>query len=174
MLILTLVIVLFSRTSFYVRSTLGFLCEKSETTKPATSNSVNLDISNSCFATGIFMEKGATYSFEVESDQWHDGANLAEPTGFNSAELSWAIPIRRKFSEPWLKLLGRINSSGNEEFSIANGLEEYKAKSEGELFLFVNDGVFGFLPSPNWGLPYFWQLGPNKGRATVSITKLSE
>ena len=65
----------------------------------------------------------------------------AGPAGFSSLKLSPWVPLRRHLSEPWFKLMGRIDDAGNEIFAIGSGPTTYKAKSDGELFLYVNDVV---------------------------------
>lgn len=51
---------------------------------------------------------------------------------------------------------------------IGAGLEEYGPRSSGELFLYVNDAVFGFLP--DWAWPYRWEIGRNQGEGTITLS----
>ena len=81
--------------------------------------------------------------------------------------------VRRHISEPWLKLMGRVGQAGSETFVIGSGPTEYQAKSNGELFLYVNDAVFG-LPGRYWALPYFWSSGKNKGTGTVTVSSVPQ
>ena len=175
-LILVLLGVLTGRTAFHVRSTLGTLCQSTNSTPLEESQSITLDISNPCFATGIALEKGRTYGFEVVAGPWFDGPIPTTPDGFDSSENPmhgpW-VPLRRRVSEPWFKLIGRIDDAGNEDFPIGSGPAVHKARSNGELFLYVNDVVFGLLPGPYWAWPYFWAIGANRGTATITITPLA-
>lgn len=137
------------------------------------SRSVTLDISNPCFATGIALKEGETYRFEVDlaGSEWSDGPNYpTDPDGFTSAKHLLWTPLRRTISEPWLKLMGQTGDAGKEYFAIGSGQKAYTARSNGELFLYVNDAVFGFFPEPYWAWPYFWESGRNKGKAKVTIT----
>ncbi|RDH89758.1 MAG: hypothetical protein DIZ77_08570 [endosymbiont of Seepiophila jonesi] len=70
--------------------------------------------------------------------------------------------------------MGRINDQGNETFAIGSDLPKYTAKTDGELFLYVNDAAFGFLPGKYWALPYSWSLGQNKGKIEITITRLAD
>jgi hypothetical protein len=94
------------------------------------------------------------------------------PDGFDDPWLMPWIPLRRHLGEPWLKLMGRIGDAGAEDFPIGSGPTEYRARSDGELFLYVNDAVFGLLPGRFWAWPYFWGLGANKGSAEVTVREL--
>ena len=82
------------------------------------------------------------------------------------------IPLRRHLDEPWLKLMGRVDDAGAESFAIGSGPIEYTAKSDGELFLYVNDAVFVVLPGRYWGWPYFWKFGRNQGSAELTVTEI--
>ncbi len=174
LLILDVLVVLAGWTSFYARSTLGLLCHK---TAPEVSEgikmpqSVTLDISDPCFASGIALEEGQTYRFAVAlpGGEWRDGRHPAGPDGFTSAKLTLFVPVRREISEPWLKLMGQVGDGGKESFVIGSGLKAYRARSSGELFLYVNDAVFGLLPAPYWAWPYFWDIGANAGTATITV-----
>ena len=50
----------------------------------------------------------------------------------------------------------------------------YTAKSDGELFLYVNDAVFGIPWFVNWDLPYDWKLGKNHGSATIEVIPVNQ
>lgn len=175
-LILVLLLTFAGRASFHARSTLGLLCAATPSAALSTlagSESVTLDISNPCFATGLTLEEGKTYRMETDpGGEWLDGPYPAGPEGYTAGHLApWTL-LRRSLSEPWLKLMGQIGDSGKEHFAIGSCRDAYTAKSSGELFLYVNDGVFGFLPSPYWAWPYFWERGQNQGRATITVTRI--
>lgn len=173
-LILALLVTLIGRTSFYVRSTAGLLCDNTQATLTSLTapRTVTFDIADPCFATGIALEEGASYRFKVEPATWMDGGIVADPDGIETppANMRLWVPLRRHISEPWIKLMGRIDDAGKETLVIGSGLKEYKARSDGELFLYVNDAVFGLFPEPYWAWPYFWTVGANKGTATVTVS----
>ena len=56
--------------------------------------------------------------------------------------------------------------------AVGAGLKEFRSRSTGELFVYVNDAVFGLLPGQGWALPYTWKLGPNQGSAEITVTRL--
>ena len=65
-------------------------------------------------------------------------------------------------------LMGQVGGSSLKSFRIGSGLEVFEAPETGELFLYVNDAVFGvpFLATA----PYRWEWGRNTGSAEVTIT----
>ncbi|HEY9079161.1 DUF2235 domain-containing protein [Magnetovibrio sp.] len=175
--ILAVLVFFADRSVFYARSALGFLCHNTGGTALTGPQPVTFDISDPCFATGITLKKGSTYSFQVKRTRWTDGPyQSTTPNGFESPNLAMSlwVPFRRRISEPWLKLMGRIDNAGNEEIVIGSGLNEYKARSDGELFLYVNDAVFGLGLGRNWALPYSWTYGKNDGKAILTITPVND
>jgi hypothetical protein len=157
--------------AFHLRYTFGTLCDTSGSLQTVSSPvTVNLDIMNACSATGVKLEKGKTYRFVVPSVTLHDGDEYeATPNGFTSVKLFPFVPFRRHLSEPWFKLYGKIDSAGFETFPLGAGTFTYTARSEGELFLYVNDAVFGLIPA--WDLPYRWEKGRNTGTVSLTISK---
>ncbi len=101
--------------------------------------------------TGFKLERVTHYLFEVASTTWHDGGYAASADGFFAWKLLPWVPCHRHVTEPWLKLMGQAGSSG-EAFTIGSGPLRYEAKSDGELFLYVNDAVLG-LPGDGRTLP---------------------
>ncbi len=172
-LLLVALFVLVGRASIYARSTLGWLCEGGGP-EIRLGAPLTFDIVNPCFPTGIKLKAGTTYRFEVQDAAWMDGTQSSGPDGFELTKLKHLVPLRRRVSEPWLKLLGRIGDNGQEEFVIGAGPRIYTAKSSGELFLYVNDAVFGLGPGSYWAWPYFWSLGRNAGTASVTVTETPE
>ncbi|MEH2203370.1 MAG: hypothetical protein V7K53_04700 [Nostoc sp.] len=111
-------------------------------------------------ATGIYLEIGATYKFEVEGEQfWCDAWIRSDADGYTQPWLSWAEMFRRKPNENWFSLIGNIGQSGEQKFLIGKKLEKYKATSSGELFCYAND-----VP-----IMYF----NNRGTLSLTITRLS-
>jgi len=164
------------------------LCQKSQTAHPLYANTTAtqaFDIADACYATGIYMEKGETYRFSVADTELHDGPFLSDPDGFpNDApaenpdnyvgkakiKMSLFVPFRRHIDEPWLKLNGKIDGGGYETFPLGKGMTEYTARGNGELFLYVNDAVFGL---GKWDKAYKWERGKNEGTVSIKVKKLA-
>ena len=67
-------------------------------------------------------------------------------------------------------MMGRVGETAMETFAIGSGMAAYKAKTDGELFLYVNDAVIGLAPGRHWAQPYHWSWGRNKGTAHVTVS----
>ncbi len=157
-----------SRASFFVQSCCESLCRPTEAAAVLTGEeSFSFSIDNPCHATGFELKSGTHYRFEVASTKWHDDEYPADADGFFAWKLVPFVPYRRHVTEPWLKLMGRVGPSG-EAFAIGSGPLRYEAKSDGELFLYVNDAVLG-LPGDGRTLPYRWSRGRNVGTAIVRV-----
>ena len=173
-LILSVIVLAAERVSFDIRDSMGWLCQPSDTTNPTTDRAlIDFDAGDPCLATQVALVAGWTYRFDVQAERpWADGALPAGPDGLaNRPSLAMRAftPFLRQRSRPWFELTGRVGHSGREAFVI--GSEAcYTARSEGELFLYVNDAVFGFLPDPYWAWPYFWSAGRNSGQAVITVT----
>ena len=175
-------ILLMSRFAFELRTTAGGICEtpaEVSTLKPGESHSIEFATNSPCSSTGIAIKKGGQYKVTVEVDgeeTWMDGDNIvANPNGFvnmwDSVKLALAVPTRRSWSAPWFSLLGRVGTEGKDRFEIGEG-HMFTGKTDGPLFLFVNDAVCGFCLGKYATWPYFWVLGENEGTANVTITRL--
>ncbi len=161
-----------SRASFFVQSCCESLCLPTQEPALLTGEEpFSFSIDNPCHATGFKLERGTHYRFEVARTKWHDGRHPATADGFSRPRSSWAllpwVPYRRHVAEPWLKLMGRVGAGG-EAFAIGSGPLRYEAKSDGELFLYVNDAVLG-LSGDGRTLPYRWSGGRNVGTAIVRV-----
>ena len=171
LVILYLLFALVNSSLFHVRYTFGTLCVPSSNASVLDEKrTVPLDISKACFATGIKLEAGKTYHFSVSDSLVYDGEdNEATANGVKepSAIMYLFIPLRRHVTEAWIKLFGRISNDGNDNFVLDVGKQTQTARSDGELFLYVNDAVFGVWSK--WDLPYTWEGGLNKGIIEVTI-----
>jgi len=155
---------------FHLRNTLGTLCESSDAVNTLDDESVvELDISNACFATGIKLEAGKTYHLSVADTEVKDGPYVADADGIKKpgALMYMSIPLRRHITKPWINLFGRIGHDGNDNYVLGVGNNRITARSDGELFLYVNDAVFGVWP--RWDLPYVWKGGENTGSIAVTV-----
>ena len=165
-----------SKATFHYRSTTGKICEATEMALTplgigASLTSI-LSVADGCRPTRIYLEKGVMYRFEPTSTEIFDGAHctttvdgLTEP----SAVQQIFAPFKRHFDQPYMKLMGRIGSKGDESFSIdARGID-YTPKSSARLYLYVNDAVVGYLP--NWDYFYYSSKGQNRGRVDVQVSR---
>lgn len=164
-----------SRAAFSARAQTSDLCAPTAATDLLLPRTVSFGIENPCFATRIRLKEGIVYRFDVVAAEWNDGYRKGGPNGYSSRFL---LPIalgRRHPSERWLKLMGRVGPRGRETFVIGSGPAFYRARSNGELFLYVNDGVLG-VPwwSDWWSWPYRWRVGRNEGVASVTVSAVSQ
>ena len=172
LVILYLLFALVNSSLFYLRDTWGTLCEPSTNTSLLIGErTVSLDISNACFATGIRLESGKTYHFYASDTTVYDGDNAATADGLltTKPKMYLFIPLRRHVTEPWIRLFGRVGETGNEHFALSVDGKLYTARADGELFLYVNDAVFGVLSE--WDLPYRWEKGKNRGEIAVTVVE---
>lgn len=126
---------------------------------------------NPCFATGVKLKQGDTYtiSFKVTS-RWIDGSHPTTPAGFTTAEggavFYAAAPLRRSWHANWFAPIARIDNKGRDRYDLSprcaagacQGDEgtfvshRFTAHNDGELFLFVNDAV---LAIPCWWSSFY-------------------
>jgi hypothetical protein len=174
LVILYLFFALINGIIFHLRYTAGWLCNNSNTATVNTAPRItSFDISDSCSATSIRLEQGKTYRFDVNDADLYDGANNPSgPDGYSKKELLPFVPLRRHITEPWIKLYGKVDNGGDETFVLGKGITEYTVRGNGELFLYVNDAVFGVLPE--WDLPYRWEAGKNTGMIKVTVSALEQ
>ncbi|MBI2494620.1 MAG: hypothetical protein HYV94_21330, partial [Candidatus Rokubacteria bacterium] len=73
-------------------------------------------------------------------------------------------PFKRSFGREWFQPIARIGRYGKDPYSL--GAPSLRARTAGELFLFVNDAVVG--------VPGLWSVlyGNNTGSATVTIRRI--
>jgi hypothetical protein len=169
-LVLYLLIAAVNSSVFHLRNTLGTLCESSDVVNTLDDETVvELDISNACFATGIKLEADKTYHLSVADTEVNDGPYVADADGIKQpgALMYMSIPLRRHITKPWINLFGRIGHDGNDNYVLAVGNNQITARSDGELFLYVNDAVLGVWP--RWDLPYVWKGGKNTGSIAVTV-----
>ena len=161
------------RTAFIVRARAGSFCDSSPESKLVTDVArVSFSVANPCFATGMELKRGSVYRFEVEDKVWHDGRLKAGADGLEEVPFRLVLfgPFRRHVEQPWMKLIGQVGEAGTKEFAIGSGLAAYRAETTGELFLYVNDAVFGSASGCCWAWPYHWSWGRNAGTAKVTVS----
>ena len=154
---------------FHYRYTTGAFCNYSNSTiKLISTETKSFDISNACYASGIKLIKGTSYTFKVSDAVLRDGDSYqTDADGFSADSLIPLVPLRRHMTQPWLKLFGKIGNRRYETFELGVGETVYTPRADGELFLYVNDAVFGLLPE--WDRAYHWERGKNSGQVTVTI-----
>lgn len=178
LVVLAVLFVAADRLLFHLRDSVGWLCEPSRAPKLETGQkTITFETARFCLPAGMELVAGMTYRFDVavQSD-WMDGRLRAGPDGLvDSVPLAVKIatPFRRRLSRPWFELMGRVGQSGGESFAIGSGTC-YTARSDGALYLYVNDAVSGLMPGRWWAFSYFWSWGPNSGTAIVSVSPVKK
>ena len=162
------------RWSLRVRDSMGWLCQPTAAVNLTTDEGpIAFEAANPCLASKIALVSGRTYRLDVQAElPWMDGGLRAGPDGLEvppSLAMRAATPLRRHRAQPWFELTGRVGHSGREVFPIGSGAC-HTARSDGELFLYVNDAVFGLLPDRLWAWPYFWSVGRNSGKAKITVS----
>jgi hypothetical protein len=149
---------------------------------------------NLCKGTGVELLKGATYRLRFTipaSAPWLDSGVSSGPNGIQpeyvTLGMSIGVPLRRHLGQPWFKPMARINNRGTDFYPLdpkptvpdlspsKNGDRtvnkevvfetEIIARTQGELFLYVNDAVFQVPFYPESALWFY----NNKGEADVRI-----
>lgn len=116
-----------------------------------------IDADNPWNRTGLLLECGVRYRFEVVScSGWRDGDIETDPDGYSSAKLLPFIWLRRHPFAPWMKLIGSVGTTVTNYFPIGNGCTKV-APASGELYCFANDASFRYKN--------------NDGRLTLKVTR---
>ncbi len=150
-----------------------------------------LQINKACNNTGIWLEQGQRYNIRITPDrpedipvgesEWKDNGINVSTRGLVTSTLSPAQRIvemfkwplkRHLFLEPF-KVVARVGSVGSNEFVLEPDDDPDAAaldvnivpKRSGELFLYVNEAVWGW-PFHN---EYFYQ--DNEGTATIAVQR---
>jgi uncharacterized protein (DUF2235 family) len=189
-----------NRLLFDFAEALGLTCdgtaigERNVPGKEPVVISAIFETSNPCFSTGVSLEQSAAYTISFKILQpWQDGTKIVtNPGGFTTAkaarEAGWrfrlAAPLRRSWRSNWFSPVARVGHLGFDEYhldisqpadqSTVYVSKPFIARTEGEVFLFVNDAVLA-LPGI-WSYFYNGTLDGqinNKGSAEVTITRVS-
>ena len=171
---------LVSRGLFEVGSSFGLACPGSPATRVVGAESVTVRFASleACKATGYRLERGRRYAITLEpSPDWTDNGIRVRDVyrGFTSWESrvkGWPTaavmftfaPFKRSFGREWFQPVARIGQYGKDQYSL--GAPSLRARTDGELFVFVNDAVVG--------VPRLWSVlyGNNTGSATVTIRRI--
>jgi len=164
----------------------GNVCTASGATQQiGTANSkIDFTTKKACNATRLLVKQGERYCIRfVSNTTWRDGETVTGLEGITFSEAGWyqrlGIPLRRLVFEPYFRPIARIGSSGADEYALApqsaqagipsldNLHVEIRARTSGELFLFVNDVL---LPPPYEIDKLYYKN--NMGTALVYVNKL--
>ena len=108
-------------------------------------------------SSGIEMEEGASYRFDViEYQDWRDWSIETDPDGYSRWWLWPFTWLRRLPDANWFQLVGAIGRSRAGTFKIGKGVTERACRS-GPLYCFAND--------------VRWMYGNNHGRLTLRVTR---
>jgi uncharacterized protein (DUF2235 family) len=180
---------LFWWLAFGTANTLGLICrptghavdvtEGGNTAEKSVGYSDVFYTKELCHPTGLKVTHGETYRIVLtipENDPWIDYNIPTDPKGFS---MHWrqlaGIPFRRLIWSNWFMPIVRVGSTGLEEHLSAFERSpddkkvwtaEFKARSDGEVFVYVNDTSI-FFP---WLFQLFYEN--NQGSAWVALKKL--
>jgi hypothetical protein len=176
-----------NRAVFYCIGVVGNTCIASDQPKPVGDAPTPADrlfkTNDPCFATGIQLKAGETYtmSFSVQSP-WMDGRKATNPAGFTGCDARWpftcSTPMRRYFTAKWFEPIARVGKTGLDRYRLNPRCAKpdcsdqvyvsppFTVRNSGELFLFVNEAVYG--------LPGLWSRSyrNNGGNAQITITRV--
>jgi uncharacterized protein (DUF2235 family) len=146
-----------------------------------------------CWPTGILMKARGRYELTLhENGPWLDGDQRgalieSRVEGFEMGELELAprvrmilaVPLRRSLWQPWFRPIARIGAAGSDEYpfdpedrATVQGEERneirmtIRARRDGELFLYVNDALWGASSLKERFYRY------NQGSASVTVKRL--
>lgn len=179
-LILVILVALASQLAFRTADAVGTFCV-GETNAPPAAGSIEFSTSNFCMPTRVKVVKDEDYRIVVDvKTDWFDKTIPTDPRGFGFSKMSWrmylALPFRRIVFANWFAAVVRVGGRGGEEHVLdlrpvnpgQKNLYEarFRPRSNGEVFLFVNDAV--------WGVPgiYARTYANNGGTASITIEHL--
>ena len=175
-----------NRVSFDAWSAAGLVCndsnektivEKAETaTTLFTTNSI-------CWPSGLVLHKGKRYRITLTiQSEWKDDDIPTDLHGFTGKTLALRIglPLRRWWTQNWFKPIVQIGKLGNDQYVLSSpdaaesvppgtaktAFTEIVARSDGELFVFVNDAV---VMIPRWFQSFY---DNNHGSGTITVQPL--
>lgn len=196
-LILSIGLILFAvnKATFEVADSMGAFCAKPGLGDPPegerlTGTPYLLHTADMCGDTGNWLQEGVRYEVEISiiaGDPWIDGDGnkdkaCADTRGVATGSVAHYLGtlMKRWWAEPYFKPIARVSRFGNDEY-VLNAVEpvipgqcantkltaEIKPKASGELYVYVNDAVFG-LP---WVSDFFYRH--NHGSAEVKVRKVN-
>ena len=164
-----------SQISFRIADGFGAYCVSGAST-------ATFETTNFCAPTGVRVTRDEEYRVLVTvGEDWKDDTIATDPRGFGFKKMSWkmyfGLPFRRVVFSSWFATVLRVGGKGGEEhvldFKPVNPGEtkqfeaRFRPRSDGEVFVFVNDAVFGW-PGSRY---HFYKN--NHGTATIKIDHLN-
>ncbi|GAB4273411.1 MAG: hypothetical protein Kow0092_28730 [Deferrisomatales bacterium] len=118
--------------------------------------------------SGVRLEQGATYQFDIPGGQkWMDAGIACGPEGWRSEDLPWyKEPLVKWFEDKrrcpeanWFELIGCLDDDDRRLFRIGRGGPErrYVAPETADLWAFAND--------------LDWKYDNNEGKLLVTVTR---
>ncbi|MGE3644615.1 MAG: DUF2235 domain-containing protein [Beijerinckiaceae bacterium] len=188
------VVAISSHLLFNIADSLGAFCTPSEQSElkeiPARGDAAAnrlFDTREICWSSGIRVEKGVRYQFEIRKvNAWRDASITTDLGGFQISEIpsfrqrivmTVAVPFRRVIMRPWFLPILRIGQRGTDEYFAdppenldtrelhARTTGAFRARRSGELFVYVNDAGLA-IP---WAYNVFYNN--NEGTAVVIVRR---
>jgi hypothetical protein len=107
------------------RSGKGGICAGSGTGKPVPDEGASaqtaFSASDLCWASGITLEKGRSYTLWIDSTEpFRDGNRTVGVAGFESFSPAFlfGVPLRRRWDSAWFQFLARVGSIGGVEWPL--------------------------------------------------------
>lgn len=170
-----------SKGGFELVSSAGFVCS------PTTPGQLKADFlengrfktNDPCWASGVKVREGVRYRVVIRIEEpWVFQDIPSDVHGFGIESMKFPthmfLPFRRYYGERWFKPVARIGHLGSDEYPLDTSevlnpdesgttlISEITARSTGELFLFLNDGV--------WPAPRALQLYYNRNDGSAAVT----
>lgn len=183
--LLTVAFMLTSNLWFAIRSSAGEFCQPSAalTTVDSSPAGGHFDNNSVCAATGLRLQAGGTYELVMAIDapqEWRDDTLPADWRGVTVPALhhELALLMKREFSQPIFAPMARIGAKGADVYPLPPDPSmpqagarivlqtRLVARTDGELFLYVNDVV-----GPPWNKALFY--GNNHGSASFLIRQVA-
>jgi hypothetical protein len=173
-----------NRAVFEAVNGVGGLCAGTASPQLVTSaRTATVETSTLCQGTGMALEEGVRYAVSVQIDavdgDTPDSMHVTHPKGFTAADAPAGFqkgiftvfaPFRRVLTADWFVPVARVGAGGFEQHVLIKRANEFTARTDGELFLFVNDAIAPVGPGPldlGWGSYY----RNNHGRVSLTVTK---
>ena len=175
-----------NRVSFDAWSAAGLVCNDSneKTIVEKAETATTLFTTNSmCWPSGLVLHKGKRYRITLTiQSEWKDDDIPTDLHGFTGKTLALRIglPLRRWWTQNWFKPIVQIGKLGNDQYVLSSpdaaesvppgtaktAFTEIVARSDGELFVFVNDAV---VMIPRWFQSFY---DNNHGSGTITVQPL--
>jgi hypothetical protein len=172
---LWIIVAFLSQMSFRIADGFGRYCVSGT---PAQT----FETTNFCAPTGVRVARNEEYRVLLTvGEDWKDDTIATDPHGFGLKKMSplmyLGLPFRRVVFSSWFVPVLRVGGKGGEEHVLdlkpvnPGDRKQYEARftprSDGDVFIFVNDAVFGW-PGSRY---HFYKN--NHGTATIRIEHLN-